>query len=80
MFSKWKIRGIDNYVFGEDKELYKLPFKSNGKKYGVRKIKMQYPNRWIINNKPLSKRQLEGRLYIDTKPIKLLDIGDTPFI
>ena len=79
MFTKWKIKGIDNYVFGEDGNLYKLPFEKNGKSYGLRLIKKQYPNRYRINNEWYSQRQLKHKLYLDEFPIKLFDSSNNIF-
>ena len=79
MLSKWKIKGIDLYVFGEDGNLYKLPFTKNNRSYGVRLIKKQYPNRWRINDTWYSQRQLKDKLYIDKNPVLLFESNDTPF-
>lgn len=71
MFSKWRIKNIDGYVFGENKKLYKLPFKSNNKYYSLREIKKQPPNRYRINNEWWSEKQLRNKIYIDNNPIEL---------
>jgi len=74
------IKGLELYRFAEDKNLYKLPFKSNGKQYSFRLIKQQYPSRWILNGKPYSEKQLRGKLLKDPDPIVLfIDIEDCPF-
>jgi hypothetical protein len=79
MLSKWKIKNIHNYVFGEDKKLYKLSFESNNKHYEVREIKKQYPNRYRINGQWWSERQLKPKLILDTNPIELFKDGELPF-
>ena len=80
MVSKWRIKGVDNYVFGEDKKLYRLPYSKQLKSYGLREIKKQYPNRYRINNSWLSERQILNRLYLDPKPIELIEeINNLPF-
>lgn len=80
MVSKWRIKGVDNYVFGEDKKLYRLPYSKQLKSYGLREIKKQYPNRYRINNSWLSERQIINRLYLDPEPIELIEeINNLPF-
>jgi hypothetical protein len=79
MFSKWKIQGIEGYVFGEDKKLYKLPFESNGKYYDLREVKKQHPNRYWINGEWYSERQLKPKLILDDNPIELFKIKEFPF-
>lgn len=79
IFSKWIINGIDGYVFGSDKELYRLPFKSGRNHFGLRKLKMQYPNRWKINGEWCSKRQLWSRIALNPKPEILITKSETPF-
>lgn len=79
MLSKWKIKICDNYVFGEDGELYRLPFVSKNRSYGLRKIKVRYPNRWVINGEVWSKRQLKSHIYLDPDPIELFNESDSPF-
>ena len=79
VFSKWLITGIPGYCFGSDKELYRLPFKSGPNYYGLRKLKMQHPNRWKINGKWWSKRQLQDKLYLNRNPEKIIDCKNMPF-
>ncbi len=79
MKSKWKIKGIDGYVFGEDGKLYKLPYVYNGKNYGIREIKKQYPNRYRINNTWYSEKQLRDKLILDENPILLFNDENLPF-
>lgn len=77
MFTAWKIEGIDGYKFDKDGNLYRLPFVSGKKSYGLRKIKMQYPNRWLIRGQMWSKEQLRNKLVKDDNPT-LIDT-DLPF-
>lgn len=79
MFSKWKIQGIEGYVFAEDKKLYKLPFISNGKHYDLREVKKQHPNRYWINGEWYSERQLKPKLILDDDPIELFKVNEFPF-
>jgi hypothetical protein len=79
IFAKWLIHGLDGYCFGSDLELYRLPFESDHKYYGLRKLKMQHPNRWIINGKWWSKRQLKQKLYLNSDPFILIEDKDLPF-
>ena len=79
MFSKWKIKDLDDYVFGEDKKLYRLPYTLNGRSYGLREIKKQYPSRYKIGDTWLSERQMKHRLYLDDNPIELIKVKETPF-
>jgi|GEM_PF-2906505 len=73
MKSKWKIRGIEGYVFGEDKKLYRLPFRSGRNHYDIREIKKQHGNRYRINNEWWSERQLKNKVYKDPEPIVLVE-------
>jgi hypothetical protein len=79
IFSKWLIQGIEGYCFGSDKELYKLPFKSGRNHFGLRKIKKQYPNRWKLNGNWWSEKQLQGKIYLNPNPEKIIDCNDMPF-
>jgi hypothetical protein len=79
MLSKWRIQGIDGYVFGEDNNLYKLPFESKGKYYELRVVKKQPPNRYYINGQWYSERQLKPLLYKDKNPITLFMVNEFPF-
>ncbi len=79
MKSKWKIKGIDGYVFGEDGKLYKLPYLNKDKAYGIREIKKQYPNRYRINNTWYSEKQLRDKLILDENPILLFNDENLPF-
>lgn len=79
IFSKWVINGIDGYVFGSDKELYRLPFRAGRNHFGLRRLKMQYPNRWKINGEWYSKRQLWSRITLNPKPKILIIESETPF-
>ena len=81
MFSKWRIRGIDNYIFGEDKKLYKMSYVDKaGNIQATKEVKKQYPNRYKVNGRWLSERQMKNRLEIDQNPIELFrDLPDYPF-
>lgn len=79
MFSKWRIQGIEEYVFGEDCKLYRLPFKAGRNHFGVREIKKQYPNRYRINGSWWSERQLRDKIYVDENPVELFKSNETPF-
>ncbi len=56
-----------------------MPHEKNGRIYGLRLIKMQYPSRWILNGKPYSKRQLKGKLIKVDEPIILNKEEGMPF-
>lgn len=79
MVSKWKIKGLGGYVFGENKKLYRLDFESKGKYYGIREIKKQKGNRYRINNQWYSERQLKSRIYLDDNPVELEKDFEYPF-
>ena len=80
MVTKWKIKGIEGFRFGEDKNLYKLPYNSNKRYYGFRLIKIQSGDRWKIDGKWWSKRQLKNLLIKDDEPLTIYeDVLDTPF-
>lgn len=79
IISKWLIKGFEGYCFGSDKELYRLPFKSGLKYYGLRKIKKQVHNRWLINRKFWSERKLQPKIYLNPKPEVLIKVNETPF-
>ena len=34
-------------------------------------MKIQHPNRWILNSNPWSKNQLEGKLLRDPNPVEI---------
>lgn len=85
MVTRWiiDIRGLEDYRFNKEGELYKMPFSGNKRNYGVRLIKMQYPNRWRMYNtysqkkEWYSKAQLSNKLIEDETPIILYQ--DTSF-
>ena len=87
MVSKWLIdlKGFENYVFGEDKELYRLPFSdSKGRTYSLKKVaKCPIKKRWIfcVNGKveKRSEGQLRPHLILDLKPILLIKEEILPF-
>lgn len=74
------IKGLEEFRFGEDKNLWKLPYTRNNRSYGFRKMKLQDSNRWILNGVPWSKRQLEGKIIRDPNPIEICPEDlDLPF-
>lgn len=82
MFTKWiiDIKGMQDYRFAENGDLYRMPFTdANKKSRSVRKIKMQSKNRWVINGVWWSKTQLRPHLELDKKPIEITKINDLPF-
>jgi len=79
IFSKWIIKGFEGYVFGSDKELYRLPFKSERNYFGLRKLKKQNPNRWKINGKWWSQKQLLDKIELNTNPKIIIKSDSMPF-
>lgn len=79
IFSKWLINGFSYYCFGSDKELYRLPFKSGRNYFGLRKLKKQPKNRWKINGKWWSEKQLKSKIYLNPNPEILVSLNDMPF-
>jgi len=79
IFSKWLIHGFPDYCIGSDKELYRLPFKSGRNYFGLRRLKMQNPNRYKISGKWWSKSQLKNRVYLNPNPEILIETNDMPF-
>ena len=82
MKSGWIInkKGFELYRFGDDKNLYKLPFISRLNYYGIRLIKKQSNRRWYINGNLWSERQLRRHIKIDINPVELVkDVMDCPF-
>lgn len=73
MKSKWiiNIKGFESFRFGEDSNLYRLPYQKDKRAFNLRLIKLQKSNRWIVNGKAWSKRQLEGKIIKDPNPIEL---------
>jgi hypothetical protein len=71
---------LEEFVFGEDKLLWKRPYKRGKRNYGWRQIKLQSSNRWILNGVPWSKTQLTGRLIKDPCPVEIYpDDSECPF-
>lgn len=66
--SKWIIEGFPYYVIGSDKEIYRLPFVSNKNYYELRKIKRQPHNRWLLNGKFWSIKQLKPKIKLNSNP------------
>lgn len=80
IFSKWIIDGLPGFVFGSDKELYRLPFQSWPNHYGLRRIKKQSGNRWKLDSDWWSQRQLKRKLRINPNPEILIEPKpDCPF-
>lgn len=85
MFLKYKvnIKLLNDYRFGEDGNLYKLPFTDkSGNHREVRLIKPQ-GNKWKIGNEWISRNQLQaikdkGLVSIDTDPYEIKE-SDCPF-
>jgi hypothetical protein len=77
--SKWLIRVLPGYCFGSDKELYRFPFKSGRNNFGLRKLKKQQKNRWMIGSKWWSERQLKQHIYLNPNPEVLIKSDDMPF-
>ena len=79
IFSKWLIKGFPGYCFGSDKKLYKLPYESNHRYMGLREIKKQIPNRYKLNGKWWSKRQLKEKIYRNPNPEIIVKGEEMPF-
>lgn len=79
MYSKWIIEGLPGYVFGTNKKLYRLPFKSGFNYYNLREIKKQKPNRYRLDGQWWSERQLKPKIRLDPNPVKLFDLEVQPF-
>ena len=77
--SKWLIRGFPDYCFGSDKELYRFPFNSGKNNYSLRKIKRQPHNRWLINGKFWSEKQLSDKIYLNPNPEIIIKNTNMPF-
>ena len=81
MFSKWKIskEGMELYRFCHNGDLYRLPFKRYNRSYGLRKIKIQADNRYLINGEKWSKDQLRQHIILDDNPVELTKTDEMPF-
>jgi len=87
MVSKWRIdlKGLEGYRFGEDKELYRLPFNDIlGKRRSLKRIaKCKIKNRWILcregKAEVWSENQLRPHLVLDEEPILLTKESELPF-
>ena len=73
------IEGLEGFRFGEDKNLWRLPYTKNKRSYTFRMIKLQKSNRWILNGVAWSKRQLEGKITKDLNPIEIHKDTSCPF-
>ena len=79
---KWKfaLPALYDYVIGEDKHIYKLPFTSNNKQYSARKIKKQHGNRYWLNGQYWSESQLKPHIVqIETTEYIYPPLEETPF-
>lgn len=75
--SKYLIEGIEGFFFGSDGHLYKFPFVSGKRFIGLKKISMDKENqRYRMNGKWWSKKQLQGKLYLNPKPEIINEIID----
>lgn len=79
IFSKWLIKGFSGFCFGSDKKLYKLPYESNKRYISLREIKKQYPNRYKLNGKWRSEKQLQGLIYLNQNPQIIIKGEEMPF-
>jgi len=87
MNSKWIIdlKGLEGYRFGEDKNLYRLPFVTkDGKHRGLKKVfKCSIKKRWQVTRggkvEWISENQLRPHLLIDKNPIELIKEDQLPF-
>lgn len=82
MFSKWIIDlpGYELYKFGEDKELYRIPYTKGKRSFGLRKLLLN-PDRgtWTLNGKHWTKDQLRPHIVDDPDPILLTKAKEMPF-
>jgi|VirMetMinimDraft_7_1064189.scaffolds.fasta_scaffold380913_1 hypothetical protein len=71
MNSKWVFKNdkLKDYVIGSDKKIYKKPFSSHKRFFGYREVKMQYPERYRLNNEWWSKSQLKQHIVLDQNPV-----------
>lgn len=79
IFSKWLIKGFEGFCFGSDKKLYKLPYESNKRYMALREIKKQFPNRYKLNGKWRSEKQLESMIYLNDNPQIIIKGEEMPF-
>lgn len=79
--SKWLIKGIEGFCIGSDKNLYKFPFRSGRNHYGLKKISEDKKHeRWRINGKWWSKKQLHDKIYLNPNPETIIPpLNDYPF-
>jgi hypothetical protein len=79
VLSRWLIKGIEGYCYGSDLELYRMPFKSGRNHFGLRKLKKQHPNRWLISGQWWSQGQLKSKIYLNHNPEIIIDNEEKPF-
>lgn len=76
---------MEDFRFGEDCNLYKLPFTTkDGKKRGLKKLhKCRIKKRWQITRngkvEKWSENQLREHLLLDDNPIELTKQAEMPF-
>jgi hypothetical protein len=76
---KWLIRGLDNYFFGSDKNLYRKPYKSGRNHYGIRRLSKHKHDRYYIEGKLISEKQLRSKVILNPSPKVWIDNHDMPF-
>jgi hypothetical protein len=65
----------ERYVIGDDKNIYRLPFLSNGKMYSLRKIK-KYLNGFFIDGVWIDKTEIK---YQSIEPFLIIKDSNLPF-
>lgn len=76
---KWLIKGLEGYFFGSDKHLYRKPVKSGRNNYGLIKCKKQAHDRYYINKKLVSEKQLKPLIYLNPDPKVWIKAEEMPF-
>ncbi len=79
MFTKWRIKNLEQYVVAENGEIFRRPTTINQRSYAWRLIKQQHPERWRLNKEWWSKKQLRPLLYLDPEPEKIFLTKETPW-
>ena len=79
IFSKWLITGFEEYCFGSDGNLYKLPYESFKRWKSLRLIKKQKHDRYKINGKWWSQKQLRDKIYLNPNPEQIIKGVEMPF-
>jgi hypothetical protein len=80
MLTKWKIDlpNMELYRFGEDKELYRLPFSTDKKSFGLRKLRKSR-GCWLLNGTRWSVDQLRPHIIPDDNKKLLFKSEEMPF-